>query len=45
MYGQSNPLLFLKEFERCRDLKNDKDKMFKLRHFVDEPHKGSTSRV
>lgn len=38
--GQSNPLLFLNHFEKCSDLKNDQDKMFKIRHFVDDCHKG-----
>lgn len=39
--GQTNPLLFLNDFEKCRDLKTDKDKMYKIRHFVDECHKGN----
>lgn len=38
--GQTNPLLFLNEYEKCRDLKDDKDKMFKIRNFVDAPHRG-----
>lgn len=38
--GQSNPLLFLNEFEKCRDVKTEKDKMFKIRNFVDACHKG-----
>lgn len=38
--GQSNPLLFLNDFERCSDLKNDEDKMYKIRRFVDDCHKG-----
>lgn len=39
--GQTNPLLFLNEFEKCRDLKTEQDKMYKIRHFVDECHKGN----
>lgn len=38
--GETNPLLFLNEFEKCCDLKTDKDKMYKIRHFVDEGHIG-----
>lgn len=37
--GQTNPLLFLNEYEKCRDLNDDKEKMFKIRNFVDAPHK------
>lgn len=43
--GQTNPLLFLAEFDKCRDLKTDKDKMFKLRNFVDDTHKGETVAI
>lgn len=38
--GQTNPLLFVNVFEKCRDLKTDKDKMFKIRNFVDASHRG-----
>lgn len=37
--GETNPLLFLAEFEKCIDIKSDQDKMQKLRNFVDEEHK------
>lgn len=39
--GQTNPLLFLNDLEKCSDLKTDKDKMYKILHFVDECHKGN----
>lgn len=32
--GKSNPAVFLKEFEKCDDVKTDKDKVFKIRNFV-----------
>lgn len=38
--GQTNPLMFLNDFEKCSDLKTDKEKMYKILHFVDECHKG-----
>lgn len=38
--GQTNPLLFLKKFEKCNDIETDKNKMYKIRGFVDESHKG-----
>lgn len=37
--GESNPLLFLAEFENCQDVKADHDKTYKIRHFVDDEHK------
>lgn len=39
--GQHNPMLFLKSFEECRDLKTEQDKMFHIRNFVDDSHKGN----
>lgn len=39
--GQTNPLLFVSEFEKCSDVKTDKDKMFKLRKFVNDSHRGT----
>lgn len=38
--GQNNPLMFLKDFESCSDVKTEKDKMYKIRDFVDECHIG-----
>lgn len=43
--GQTNPLLFLNDFEKCSDLKTDKDKMYKILHFVDECHKGNVKSL
>lgn len=43
--GETNPLVFLKEFEKCRDSKTDKDKMFKIRHFVDKCHTAEFSKL
>lgn len=38
--GTSNPLLFINEFVKCNDVPTDNDKMFKLRNFVNESHRG-----
>ncbi len=38
--GQTNPLLFLSNFEKCSDLKNEQDKMFGIRNIVDESDRG-----
>ncbi|XP_037029366.1 uncharacterized protein LOC119069419 [Bradysia coprophila] len=43
--GQTNPLIFLKEYEKCRDIKYDEDKMFKIRNFVDASHKAEFSEM
>lgn len=45
IYGQTNPITFLNEFERCKEFKNERDKMFKLRNIVDEPHKAEFSEI
>jgi len=37
--GEDNPILFLADFEKCDDVKNDQDKIEKLRHFVDHHDK------
>lgn len=37
--GKSNPTVFLKEFEKCDDTKTDKDKLFRLRNFVNQEDK------
>lgn len=37
---QTNPLMFLKDFENRCDIKSEKDKMYKILNFVDERHKG-----
>lgn len=39
--GQTNPSLFVNEFEKCSDVKSDKDKMYQILDFVDECHKGT----
>ncbi len=41
--GETNPLLFLNQFDKCKDLKTKNDKMYKIRDFVDECHKGKKS--
>lgn len=38
--GVTNPLLFLADFEKCDDVKTPDEKLEKIRHFVDEEHKG-----
>lgn len=38
--GQTNPLIFLNEYEKCADVNTDKNKMFKIRNFVDDIHRG-----
>ncbi len=43
--GQTNPLMFLKKFEKCSDVMADKEKMYKIRGFVDESHKGTMQSV
>ncbi|KAJ6642671.1 RNA-directed DNA polymerase from mobile element jockey [Pseudolycoriella hygida] len=43
--GQTNPLLFLNDFEKCVDTKNEKDKKFKIIHFVDECHRGEFTKL
>lgn len=41
--GHTNPLLFLNKFEKCVDMKTDKDKMFLIRNFVHEDHRSNFS--
>lgn len=36
VYGKTNPLIFLDKFEKCTDVKTDKDKLFKIRNFVNQ---------
>ncbi len=43
--GRSNPLLFLNDFEKCNDIKNDQGKMYKIRNFVDDCHKGKINFI
>ncbi|KAJ6642899.1 hypothetical protein Bhyg_07855 [Pseudolycoriella hygida] len=43
--GETNPLLFINQFEKCIDVKADKDKMYNIRHFVDESHRAEFSRL
>ncbi|KAJ6648323.1 hypothetical protein Bhyg_03551 [Pseudolycoriella hygida] len=43
--GESNPLMFLKEFESSTDVKTEKDKMYKLLDFVDECHRGEFTKL
>ncbi|KAJ6639456.1 hypothetical protein Bhyg_12201 [Pseudolycoriella hygida] len=42
--GESNPLIFLDRFEKCVDVKTDKDKLYKIRNFVIEEHKPEFSK-
>lgn len=37
--GKTNPAVFLKEFESCDDTETDKDKLFKIRNFVNPEDK------
>lgn len=37
--GETNPLLFLTEFQKCSDIETDQDKTYKIRDFVDHRHK------
>lgn len=39
MIGKTNPAIFLFEFEKCSDVKIDKDKLFKIRNFVNQEDK------
>ncbi|KAJ6640628.1 hypothetical protein Bhyg_05559 [Pseudolycoriella hygida] len=39
MAGKSNPAVFLKEFEKCYDVKSEKEKLFKIRNFVNRKDK------
>lgn len=43
--GKSNPAIFLKEFEKCDDTKTDKDKLFKIRNFVNPEDKPVFSKL
>lgn len=38
----TNPLLFLNEIEKAKNLKSEKDKMYEVLQFVKEDHKGIT---
>lgn len=42
--GVTNPLNFLKEFEKCVDVQTDKDKLFKIRNFVNPDEKSEFSK-
>lgn len=42
--GQTNPSFFLDRFERCYDVKTDRDKLFKIRSFVNEEDKADFSK-
>lgn len=43
--GKTNPAIFLKEFEKCSDVKLEKDKLYKLRNFVNENDKPQFSTL
>ncbi|KAJ6634579.1 hypothetical protein Bhyg_13153 [Pseudolycoriella hygida] len=43
--GQSNPAVFLKEFEKCDDTKTEKEKLFKIRNFVNQEDKQAFSKL
>ncbi|KAJ6634109.1 hypothetical protein Bhyg_17618 [Pseudolycoriella hygida] len=43
--GETNPANFLNIFEKCSDVKTDKEKLFKLRNFVNENEKSEFSTL
>lgn len=43
--GKTNPANFLKMFEKCSDIKSEKDKLYKLRNFVNENDKPEFSKL
>ncbi|KAJ6634622.1 hypothetical protein Bhyg_13198 [Pseudolycoriella hygida] len=43
--GETNPILFLAEFEKCHDVSTDDDKISKIRYFVNEEHKAEFSQI
>lgn len=43
--GKTNPAIFLEEFEKCHDVKTEKDKLYKLRNFVKENDKAMFSTL
>ncbi|KAJ6624806.1 hypothetical protein Bhyg_03722 [Pseudolycoriella hygida] len=45
MSGITNPVRFLAQFEKCDDMKTDRDKLWRIRHFVDEQHKAEFSQL
>lgn len=45
LVGKTNPAIFLVEFEKCMDVKLDKDKLFKIRNFVNEEDKNEFSTL
>lgn len=45
VFEGTNPAIFLKMFEKCPDVKSDKDKLYKLRNFVRESDKSEFSTM
>ena len=43
--GKTNPVTFLNLFEKCSDVKNHKDKIFKIRNFVNDEHRKELSTL
>lgn len=43
--GKTNPANFLKCFEKCPDVKSEKDKIYKLRNFVNENDRPEFSKL
>lgn len=43
--GETNPVIFLHEFEKCSDVKEDKDKLFKIRNFVNQEDRREFSKI
>lgn len=43
--GETNPLIFLNDFENCKDVTTEKEKLFKLRNFVNEEDKAEFSSL
>lgn len=37
--GETNPLVFLSDYEKCSDVRADKDKLYKIRNFANDEHK------
>lgn len=43
--GETNPLIFLNDFEKCNDVTTEKDKLYKLRNFVNDEDKSEFSTL
>lgn len=45
VHGKTNPVIFLDEFEKCTDVKTAKDKLFKIRNFVNQSDRSEFSAL